>query len=243
MLEPFVITFNLKFLAQEPVYFYPSLLYLFLYWFPARTEHELATWVTLSTFSLQSLNRGDTYWQSMPFFAAFGLGACSWAAHIRVSVSCFNSAAFSHWHLLWPCITLFLSGIDHAMFSFCMLLVFHSFVLLYSSHQSLLLVEASSCSLQKSLVVICNIIKENRSFQFNTVFDTQQPYTSLNIYSPSTEERGCKPTSVYIPEFLCLLVNFIQLSLILVDYSGPYQIVVSAHILIAFMTFPPFCWF
>ena len=104
MLEPFVITPNLKFLAQEPVYFYPSLLYLFLYWFPPRTEHELATWVTLSTFSLQSLHRGDTYWQSMVFLAAFGLSACSWAAHIRVSISCFNSVAFSRWHFLWPCI-------------------------------------------------------------------------------------------------------------------------------------------
>ena len=40
------------------VLFFRSLLCLYLYWFPARTEHELTIWVTLSTFSLQSLHRG-----------------------------------------------------------------------------------------------------------------------------------------------------------------------------------------
>ena len=34
----------------------------------------------------------------------FVLSACSWAAHIRLSVSRFSSPAFSHCHLLWSCI-------------------------------------------------------------------------------------------------------------------------------------------
>ena len=88
--------------------------------FPARTEHELTMWVTLSTFSLQSLHSGDTCWWSMPFFIAFVLSACSWAAHIRLSASRFSSPAFSHCHLLWSCIP---SGIDHAM-SFILSLFF-----------------------------------------------------------------------------------------------------------------------
>ena len=63
--EPFVFTFNFKilfFLAQE------SVLCLFLYWFPVRTEHELTTWVTLSTFSLQNQYREDTSWCMFPVF-------------------------------------------------------------------------------------------------------------------------------------------------------------------------------
>ena len=62
--EPFVFTFNFKilfFLVQE------SVLCLFLYWFPVRTEHELTTWVTLSTFSLQNLHRRDRSWWPTPF--------------------------------------------------------------------------------------------------------------------------------------------------------------------------------
>ena len=71
---------------------------------PARTEHELTIWVTLSTFSLQSLHTGDTSWWSTPFFIALVLGACSLAAHISLSVSRFSSPVFSHCHLLWSCI-------------------------------------------------------------------------------------------------------------------------------------------
>ena len=55
-------------------------------------------------FNLHSLYRGNTSWWSMPFFIAFVLSACSWEAHIMVSVSRFNSLAFSHCHLLWSCI-------------------------------------------------------------------------------------------------------------------------------------------
>ena len=35
-------------------------------------------------------------WWPVPFFIAFALSACSWAAHVRFSVSHFNSPAFSH---------------------------------------------------------------------------------------------------------------------------------------------------
>ena len=41
---------------------------LFQYWFPARTEHELAKWVPHSTFTFQSLESRDTSWWSIPFF-------------------------------------------------------------------------------------------------------------------------------------------------------------------------------
>ena len=94
MREPYVFTFNLKFLAEEPVYFFfPSLLCLFLYSFRARTEQELTIWATLSAFSLQSLHSGDTSWSSMPFFIAFALSAYFLAVHTRLSVSRFNSPA------------------------------------------------------------------------------------------------------------------------------------------------------
>ena len=48
------------FLHRTQCTLFPSLSCLFLYWFPARTEHELTIWVTLSIFSLQSLHSGDT---------------------------------------------------------------------------------------------------------------------------------------------------------------------------------------
>ena len=156
MREPFVFTFNLKLFVQEPVYFFPSLSCLFLYWFPARTENELTIWMTHSTFSLQSLHKGDTSWRSMPFAIAFVLRACSWAAPIRLSVSLSDhmlSATATSFDLAF---SLFLSGIDHAMLSHFILPIFHSLFLLYSSHQSLFLVvtlqlqslEVSRCCLQ-----------------------------------------------------------------------------------------------
>ena len=104
MREPFVFTFNLKLFAQEPVYIFPSLSCLFLYWFPARTENELTIWMAHSTFSLQSLHKGETSWWSIPFAIAFVLRACSWAAPIRLSVSYFSSHVFSQCNLLWSCI-------------------------------------------------------------------------------------------------------------------------------------------
>ena len=94
---------TLNFLHRSQCTFFLSFPCLFLYWFPARTEHELTTWVTLSTFSLQNLHSGDTSWWSMPFFIAFFLSSCSWPAHIRLSVSRFSSPAFSHCHLVWSC--------------------------------------------------------------------------------------------------------------------------------------------
>ena len=99
------IVFNLiQFLAQEPVYFFPSLSCLFLYWFPAMTEHELTIWVTLSILSLQSRHSEDTSWWSMSVFISFLLSACFWATHIGLSVSRFSSPAFSHRHLLYSCV-------------------------------------------------------------------------------------------------------------------------------------------
>ena len=75
----------------------------------------------------------------MPFFIAFVLSACSWAARIRLSVS-FSahllSATATSFDLASP---LILSGIDHAMLSLSMLSVFHSLILLFSSHQYLIL--------------------------------------------------------------------------------------------------------
>ena len=93
-----------NFLHRSQCTFFSSLSCLFLYFFPSKTEHELAIWVTLSTFSLQSLHSRDSSWWLMPFFIAFVLSACSWAAHIRLLVSLFSSPAFSHCHLLWSCI-------------------------------------------------------------------------------------------------------------------------------------------
>ena len=92
-----------NFLHKHQRTFIPSLPFLFLYWFPARAEHELTIWVALSTFSLQSLHSGDSFWWSMLFFITFVISACSWAAHIRLSVSRFSSPTFSHCHLLWLC--------------------------------------------------------------------------------------------------------------------------------------------
>ena len=156
MRERFVFTFNFRFLAQEPVYFFLSLSCLFLYWSLARAEHELTTGVTLSTFPLQSLHRENTSWWSLPFFTAFVLSACSWAVCITLSVSRFNSPAFTTSLILNP---LFLSWTDHAMFSLFMLPVFHSFGLLYFPHQSLLLVVA--LNLQPSEVSHC-CLQHNR---------------------------------------------------------------------------------
>ena len=93
-----------NFLHRSQCTFFPSLSCLFLCWFPARIKHELTIWVTLSNFSLQSLHSGDTSWWSRPFFIPFVLSASSWAAHIRLSFSCFISPAFSHCHFLWSCI-------------------------------------------------------------------------------------------------------------------------------------------
>ena len=88
-------------------------------------------------FFLQSLHRGDTSWWSMPLFIKFVLSACSWAAHIRLSVSCFSSAASRHCHLLWYHIpSLSLRNWPCNAFSF--LTVCLSFF--HSSHQSLFLV-------------------------------------------------------------------------------------------------------
>ena len=132
---------TLNFFHISQCNFFPSLSCLFLYWFAARTEHELTIWVTRSTFSLQSLHSGDTSWWSMLFVNAFVLSACSWAAHIRLSVSRSGLPAFSHCHLLWSCIpSLFPLGIHHTMFSLSILIVFDALVLLYSSNQSLFLV-------------------------------------------------------------------------------------------------------
>ena len=157
MREPFVFTFNLKFPAQEPVYIFPCFSCLFLYWFPARTEHELTIWVTLSTFYLQSLHSGDASWWSMPFFIAFVLSACSWAAHVRLSVSRFSQPAFSHCLLLWSCIpSVSLRNWSCSAFSFHASCLSFSRFILYSSHQSLFVVvtlqlqllEVSRCCLQ-----------------------------------------------------------------------------------------------
>ena len=119
----------------------------------------------------------------MSFLIAFVLSACSWEVHIRLSTS-FDLAS-----------PLFLSGIDYAMLSLSMLHVFHSFVLLYSSNQSLFLVV--TLQLPPSEVSL-GTTKEVRSLQFNTGFDTEQPSTSLacttcqqksvgvNVYAYST---------------------------------------------------------
>ena len=48
-----------NFLHRSQCTFFPSLSCLFLFWFPAKTEHKLTTW---ETFFLQSLLRGDTSW-------------------------------------------------------------------------------------------------------------------------------------------------------------------------------------
>ena len=95
----------------------------------------------------------------MPFFTSFVLSACSWTAHISLSVSRFLVST----HLLSITATsfdlaspLFLSRYDHVMLSLSTLPVFNSFILLYSSHLSLVLVvslqlkpsEVSRCCFQ-----------------------------------------------------------------------------------------------
>ena len=99
-------------------------------------KHELTIWATLLTFSLQSLYSGDTFCLSMGFFIAFVLNVCSWAANIRLSAHLLSATAISI-HLIS---SLFYSGIDRTMLSLSMMPVFHSIVLLYSSHQLLFLV-------------------------------------------------------------------------------------------------------
>ena len=166
--------------------FSPSLSCLFLHWFPARTEHKLTAWVTLLTFSLQSLHREETSWWSMPFFNTFVLSACSWAAHIRLS--------FFYINLISTPATSFdlasrnnrKSGNNHAMLSLSILSVFHSFV---------------------------------RSFQFNTLFDSKQPSTSLSSWCVQfVSRKALVETCMYIREFPYFLVNLIQLFLIPVHY-------------------------
>ena len=51
-----------NFLHRNQCTFLSSLSCLLLHWFPARTEHEMTIRVTLSTFSLQSLHKGNTSW-------------------------------------------------------------------------------------------------------------------------------------------------------------------------------------
>ena len=118
----------------------------------------------------------------MLFLTAFFVSGCSWVTHIRLSVYRFNSPALTtatSFDLTSP---LFFSGIDYAILSLSMIPVFHSFALLYSSKQSLFL--AVTLQLQPSDVsrCCCGIIKEVRSFQFNTVFDLQQSSTSLTSW-------------------------------------------------------------
>ena len=103
----------------------------------------------------------------MPFFTSFVLSACSWTAHISLPVSRFLVST----HLISITATSFdlasppfLSGYDHVMLSLSMLPVFHSFILLYSSHLPLFLVvslqlkpsEVSRCCFQHfSKAVFC----------------------------------------------------------------------------------------
>lgn len=51
--------------------FLPTLACFFLYWFPASTERKLTMRLTLSTISLQSLNKCETFWWSVPTFTEF----------------------------------------------------------------------------------------------------------------------------------------------------------------------------
>ena len=150
--------------------------------------------MTLSTFSLHS--RDTTCW-SIPFFIAFVLIPCSCTAHIRLSVSRFSSPAFSLFYLLSSCIpSLFLSGIDHSMISPSMLPASHSLVVLHCLIQSLSLVATLRLSL---FVVVCSIIKDVWYFQFNTVFDTQQPSTSLSSWHVQTTSQQKSMTGNLYP--------------------------------------------
>ena len=118
-----------NFLHRSQCTFSLSLPYLFLNWFPAVTEHEMPMWVTLSTFSLQILHIGCTL--IIPLFTEFFCNACSWAAHLWLSVCCFNSPAFNHCHTLWSVSPPFLSKFFHAILCPSILFFFLSFVALY----------------------------------------------------------------------------------------------------------------
>ena len=74
--------------------------YLFQYWFFARLGQTLMIFVTLSTFSLQSLLHGVSLVLSMLYFIEFVLIACSCAAQRRLLVSLFSSPSLNHPHFL-----------------------------------------------------------------------------------------------------------------------------------------------
>ena len=79
-------------------------------------------------------------------------------------VPCFSLPAFIHWHLLWSCIP----SASLRNWS-CNAFFFHAvFLSLFSSSlsslQCLFFVVPNTCSLQKSVIAVCSIIKEVRSF-------------------------------------------------------------------------------
>ena len=171
----------------------------FLYWFPARTKHELTIWVALSTSFFQSLHSGDTYWRSMPFFIAFVLKACSWAAHIRLSVSRFSSPPFSDCNLLWSCIPS-VSLRNWASNAFSVHAACLSFS--HSYHQYLFLVV--TLQLQPSGVSRCCLQHNQRDW----IFPTQHSlWHSATLYLPELlVSTTCQQKSLGVSLHACSTV-------------------------------------
>ena len=80
--------------------FFATLSYLFWYWFFAGLGQVLMMCVILSTFLLQSLQRGVSLVLSMLYFTELVLIACSCAVQRRLLFSLFSSLFLNNSHFL-----------------------------------------------------------------------------------------------------------------------------------------------
>ena len=130
-------------------------------------------------FFLQKLHRDDTSCWSVSFFAEFILNICSWAAHIRLSISCFNSLAFNQCHLFWSCT---FSCTVYAMLFPSILLSFFLSLIPFLPVNRCLYLQFFIYSLQKPLVALDGITEKVRSSKFNKVFDAEKSSVSLSSW-------------------------------------------------------------
>ena len=92
--------FRWNFLHSNHWIFFATLSCLFRYWFFARLGQALMMCVTLSTFSLQSLQRGVSLVLSMLYLTELVIIDLSCATQSRLSVYFFSSPFLNHSHLL-----------------------------------------------------------------------------------------------------------------------------------------------
>ena len=116
--------------------FFATLSCLFWYWFFPGLGQALMMCVTVSTFSLQSRQRGVSLVLSILYFTELVLIACSCSAQRRLSVSLFSSNFLNHSHFLlslWhsisltncPCSTFCLHSFNRLFFSFLITLAMY----------------------------------------------------------------------------------------------------------------------